>query len=629
MRFLFLLLLAVAPAVSRSPLQVHVRVVSFEKSGSATALEAAAPGCDETLYAGLVADTAAGRAKRMQDQSVIVRDRQRSKVEAIQAYPSPTESDAEPSDWVHYPSSFSVNNLGQTVEAEASVAFQDKGSARRLIDINLAPECSSLMALHPWPVPDFRGSGQMGRMLRPVFAVHKSTTQVLTWTGRTVLLSVVAGPQTSMTDDAEPSFRYTFLRAGLDGEKPALAGAIPAPANECRLHAVSIRLPRDEAAAILLEHAGDDAALYAQMCQLITGGSAILSGHSAIICRQGQRSKIESISRFSYCGGYRDLIPDSWSEMSPGCELEVEAQRGRSVITHDESGRMRVHYEPSSEEDGEGTGGRWNWAFVMREAPELVPYYPSVKHPALHGAAPEHVERKFTSRLRIPASGVLCSGVLSTAPATDEADAPGGLTDVCFVLQSPLPGKPGTDPQPHILLQSLILSVPAAEGPALAESAKSGDAIAPLIERLHAGELSCVAHAALVILRGQSGKAECVRHVQQPGDFRPSEVAPEISLPASWSSYACGITLTAEYFPGKEGITVDVTLEWDTAPVLPFGEPGARTPDISARRCTQEILLRKIHLTKNQPLIADVRASNAREGTPEHGRWHVLILLAR
>lgn len=629
MRLLFLFLLTGGPLAAQFVKQVQVRVVSFEKSGATTALEAAVPGCDEKLYAALVADAAAGRAKQVQDQSVIVRGGQRSKVVAIQEYPSPGESDPEPSEWVHYPSSFTFHNLGQTLEAEVTVGEMEKGTTRHPLDINLAPECSSLLALHPWPVPDFRGSGQMGKMLRPVFAVHKPQTHVLTWTGRNVLVSVAPAPQAPMTPTAEPAFRYTFLRAGLNGEKPDPAGAVPALVEEHRLHALSVRLPRGEAAALLLQHAGDDAALYAQMCGLIAAGTATLSGHAAIICRQGRRSKIESTTRFSYCGGYTELIPDSWSETSLGCELEVEAMYGRSVLMLDKDGKSRYHREASLEEDGEGTGGQWNWAFVMRDSPELVPYYPSAKHPALHGAALEHVERKFFNELRIPPSGVLCGGVLSTTPATDEDENPDGLTDVYFLLQSPPPGKPGSNPQPHILLQSFVLSVPAEEGSALAASAKSGDTIGPLIKRLHAGEITCAAHAAVVIRRGQRGEAECVRYVQEPSDFRPSKLTPEVTLPNSCAPTGCGLKLTAEYFHEGKGIPVNGTLEWDTAPVTGFGEPGAAIPEMSARRCIQKIELKMVSLQPGQPLIADVRASNAREGTPEHGRWHVLILLAR
>ena len=73
----------------------------------------------------------------------------------------------------------------------------------------------------------------------------------------------------------------------------------------------------------------------------------------------------------------------------------------------------------------------------------------------------------------------------------------------------------------------------------------------------------------------------------------------------------------------------NLALEWDTAPVLPFGAPGAVIPEISERRCVQKIQLQDLRLTPGQPVIADVRASNARAGTAEHGRWHVLVLLAR
>src|SRR5687767_9033958 len=98
MKILFLLFPAVAPLAFGMPMHAHVRMVSFEKPGAPTALEAAMPGCDEKLYAGLVADAAAGSAKRVQDQSVIIRGGQRSKVEAIKEYPSSGENDPEPSE---------------------------------------------------------------------------------------------------------------------------------------------------------------------------------------------------------------------------------------------------------------------------------------------------------------------------------------------------------------------------------------------------------------------------------------------------------------------------------------------------------------------------------------------------
>ena len=222
--FLFLSFLPLAAQVQ----QVQVRVVSIEKFGTATSLEAARPDCDEKLYASLIADVASGRAKIVQDQTVVVRSGQRSKAEAIREFPSVVESDVRTDEGVHYPVAFQFWNLGQTMEVEVTVRDEsEQGRSGRLLDVNLAPEHSALLAMHPWPVPDFRGAGQMGRMLQPVIGTQKLMTQVFTRTGRTTLLSVSASPGAAFQESAEIPFRYMFLRAGLDGEKPAPASVRP------------------------------------------------------------------------------------------------------------------------------------------------------------------------------------------------------------------------------------------------------------------------------------------------------------------------------------------------------------------------------------------------------------------
>ena len=164
---------------------------------------------------------------------------------------------------------------------------------------------------------------------------------------------------------------------------------------------------------------------------------------------------------------------------------------------------------------------------------------------------------------------------------------------------------------------------------ALAAAAKSPDTLSSLLKRFQAGEITCAAHAASVIRRGQRSEFACVRRVQQPGDFHPSTVAPDVSLPGSWVSHDCGLSLSADYVSEDKAITLFGHVEWDTAPVLPFGKPGVAIPDMDTRRCRQKLEFRELTLKPGQPVIADVRASNAREGTPEHGRWHVLVLLAR
>jgi len=622
-----LLLLSVLPLTAQVT-QVQVRIVSIEKTSAATALEAAQPDCDEKLYAALTADVAAGNARIVQDQVLVVRNGQRSKTEAIREFPYCHAADGDQEEWVRYPAAFTFRNLGGTMEVEATVGDKPPpGVPCRIMDVNLAPEHNELLAMHSWPVPDFRGAGQMGRVLRPIFLTHKLYTQALTWTGRTTLLAVAASPQSSLSGATDISFRYTFLRAGLDGEKPAPVNANPVvPLHQRRLHAITFRLPRDEAAALFLQ-SGDDAALYAALSRQIAGGSTTLSGHTAILVRQGQRSKVESKADFPFPQASENVIPEQWEDCSPGQALEVEAEGGARYVKQPDGKLTRVA-EPEGLDVASGPEGRWNLAFQSQDAPEMVPWHPKAEQPALHGAVAEYVARSWSQQVRIPSSGVLCITALSTSPATDDAEAPGGLTDVCFLLQSPPPGPPGTAPQSQIMLHGFILSVPAEEGPALQKTDLTAGA-GHLLERLSTGELTCAAHAAAVIRSGNRSRVNFFRRMQPPGKPKPpsDNTGPHDAMERTAKD--CGLSLEADFMGEGKDITLYARLEWDTAPVLPFGEPCALIPELSERRCTQKIELRDLRLMRGQPVIADVRASNAREGAPEHGRWHVLVLLAR
>lgn len=630
MKTLLLLLLSFLPLAAQTQ-QVQVRVVSIEKPGNATSLEAAQPDCDEKLYASLIADAAGGKAKIVQDQTLVVRGGQRSKTEAVRVFPCVDTTLFDPESWVLYPRKFTGRILGQTMEVEVTVGEEPaQGQIGRMLDINLGPEQASLLAMHAWPVPDFRGAGQMGRVLRPVIAAHKLAAQVLTWTGRTVLLSVTASPGAAFQESSEIPFRYTFLRAGLDGEKPAPVSSRPAnfSVQQRRLHAVTFRMSRDAAATLLLQQTGDDAALYEVLSRQVAGGSVTLSGHTAILVRQDQRSMVASSADFPMPKSGEEPTSNEWDyDFRPGVSLECEAEGGMRWEKQPDGKFARIP-EPEGKDAASGAEARWNIAYQSQDAPELVPWYPEATHPALHSAVGEYVERKWAQQVRIPESGVLCSTVLSTSPATDESETPGGLTDVCFLLQSPPPGPRGSAPQPHHMLHAVMLSVPAAEGPALAQ-ANVATATGPLMERLAAGELHCAAQAAVVIRGGGRSKLNFTRMIQQPVEPKSPPAGPGPNSDTDRTATDCGLSLEAEIIGEGKDEAFNLALEWDTAPVLPFGAPGAAIPEISGHRCVQKISLQDLRLTRGQPVIADVRASNARAGTPEHGRWHVLVLLAR
>src|SRR5436189_5326774 len=115
-----LFFLFIASVAGAQMAEVHLRVVTFQKAGAATAFEAAAGNSDEPLYAELVAAAAAGTARRVHDQALVIRGGQRSKVEALREYPHPMEFHPRAEEWMLYPTSMVTRNVGQTLEAEAT-----------------------------------------------------------------------------------------------------------------------------------------------------------------------------------------------------------------------------------------------------------------------------------------------------------------------------------------------------------------------------------------------------------------------------------------------------------------------------------------------------------------------------
>jgi RNA polymerase sigma factor (sigma-70 family) len=595
--------------------EVSLRVVTFEKAGAATALEAARPGDDEKLFASLATSVAEGSAKITEDQTVNIRGGQRSKVEALREFPYPTEARIHLSKGLCVPTSFGFRNTGQTTEAEVTVGEGgSRGLSGHLLDINLAPETVAMAFLNPWPVPDLRGNGQMGQVLQPVFTTYKCSNQILTATGLNMLVSVALAPQTVVSGDPHPVYRYRFLRTGLNGDKPAGQEKIRDYLTiQRRLHALTIRLPRDEAALLLVQREGSDAALFDELSMRVTAGTASLGSHTSILCRNGQRSKVESIAEFPFPTQYQDLIPDHWTFQAQGSWMEVES-RARFTETQ----------TPYS--------GEWNGSLDLVTEPDMVEYQPDANRPHLHSATFENVSRKFAGGLSIPSSGVLCAGAFSTSPATSDENLPDGMTDILFMIQSPPPERQEAEAKPQALLHALMLSVPASDGHSLTgftgKPEASVSAATRLLQRLETGEIHCAAQAALVVRQGQRSLVACGRQVQHPSDFVSAESSPDVRLPASWESAICGIRIEAEWTKATDAVTLRGAVSWDSAPVLPFSVPGSGIPEMKDRRCEERIELKDLVISTDKPIIADVRPSRAREGTSEHGRWHVLILKA-
>ncbi|MES2708108.1 MAG: hypothetical protein V4726_16060 [Verrucomicrobiota bacterium] len=642
------LLLLFLPAFSSAQVipHAHLRYLSIGKTGAATALAAAASSKDpggHALFARLMTEVAEGKATLLADQEIIVRSGQRSKVAAVRHFPVPVDFTGPGTAGVILPTDFTTEGCGQTLEAELTISGAlIPGVDRQLQDINLAPERKELLSLYPWPVPGLRGTGESGGGLPrlPLIAVQKTATQPLSWTGNTVLLSISPSPTTGLTD-GEPMFCYQFIRSGLNGETPAPPDArrTGTEPGERRIHAVTLRLPRQEAAAVMLQTDGDDAALYARLSGMVTAGTATLSGHSAVVCRDGQRSKVESLVNFPVLDWSPQHPNFSYETRNIGEALEVETGGMTAHTTRTEDGRTQVI---PVFENHNGVQSTWNIALERQSGLEMVPWHPAASKPDEAGALPEYLEQNLSAEFRIPPSGILCAGTISSSPATQSSEpdaASEGTTDITFVTQTPPPGTAEEGARPQVHLQAFMLSLPAADGVPLAAALKAASG-APLpaerwVQRLLRGEFPCAAQASTVVFPGRRSKMLGVRKVRLQ-ETRPltlpvtaNRPSPVTTQSVSWEQNDCGVILTVEHGGAAADPVTDITWEWDTAPVLAPDEMDSPDAGLEARRYRQKIELRDLKLPRAQPVIADVRASNAREGAPEHGRWHALVLLAR
>jgi hypothetical protein len=585
-----------------APAQVRVRVMTFADAGVDMALHAVRPGCDEDLFTSLTKNVAAGEAEIVYDQMLLVRGGQRAKVLAGHNIPWASEHHWDSIAGLMIPGGLEWQNAGPDLEVEATVgapgAFHFAG---RAIDLNLDASHRAMLSTLDWPVSDLRGRTSSLRL--PLFSTYRPMAQALTATGMTLLLSVAAEAPNAARKSSETRFHYTFLRAGLNGERPKQAASPPpAPSFQRRLHAFALRLPTDEAAA-LLGRRGDDASLFAGLSARAAAGSAGVSGHASIMGRNGQRSRIDSFVDFPAPTNFTNMIPDSWTYQRLGTIMECDA--GGEFSENDAPVR-----------------GDWDVSVEFSGPPELTKFHPDRNRPDLHVSGVEYTSHHFTGRIAVPPSGVLCGGIISSGPATQNDGAAGGMTEVIFFLQSPPPAPSASPVRPHQWVDAVLLSLPADSGPA---AVVGGDG-SELLERIGTAGIYCAGCAAVAAGDDHQSQFQWVRSVPHPAGFHKVGDSSALDLPSTWESAACGLKLEASFVPKSGPNSINATLTWDTAPVLGLGEPGAKVPEMAQRRCEGKIQLKNFPLTHGKAIIADVRPSNAREGTPEHGRWHVLVI---
>lgn len=601
---LFLFATSLCLRAQNAPSQVQVRVVTFADAGVDTAFQSVHTENDNDLFAALSQSAAGGEAKIVYDQVLLVRGGQRSRAIAAHEFPYATGHNVDSSLGLMIPTLLVWQSAGPQLEAEATVGAS--GSLRfpgRPIDLNVSAENHTMLSRMDWPVADLRSQGGMGSVSMPLASIHKSNLQVLTGTGMTMLLSVADEPQRAADKDAKARFLYTFLRAGVKGENPD-RNVIPPPAVsfQRRLHAVSLRVPT-EMAVTLMSRRSDDHALFTALFAKAARGEADVSGHAAILGRNGQRSRIESTLQFPHPLKYEEFFPDSWYYRPLGTLMEADA-----------GGEFAENEKPLP--------GDWTVALELSGAPELTNFHPDESRPNIYFPQIEYTSRHFTGRLTVPASGVLCAGAISSVPATQKSEAAEGMTDILFFLQSPPPASPEKQQKPQQWMEAMLLSVPEQSGRTLA----AGDDAAGLLDTLGTPEVRCTGFAAVAAEGEHQNEIKWQRHIPHPAGFGKSTTLPDLEIPSSWQDAACGLKLEAAFTNRSGKASLNATLAWDSSPVASLGGPGEKVPEMSERRSEERIALTDFPLTRGRALIADVRASQARKDTPEHGRWHVVVI---
>lgn len=435
----------VALTALAQPPAIRARIVSIEKSGTAAVLRSLPDSglTDSQLFDSLMADVARGSATVVADQQVLCGG-SRSKVEAVRQIPVPVEAEIE-SGFVRMIPEFTGDYPGQTWEMEGFVTDGLLGGVgRKGIDLNMAPMTRVFLQRHPcpWPAPDAgrADAAAAGPLSLPLMSAQKTAAQLLTWTGNTVLISVSPGPADRLRE-GEPSCRYQFIRAGLDGEKPAPAGPswtspeLKPEQWQARLHLITFRLPTPLAVSLTLNSGEDpnqagarDSALYQRLRALAAEGTAEIAGSCGVVARAGQRSKVEGWTEVSCLSPSQGGSRVGWENFQIGESMETELSlsdiKRRVVRTADNGTRVESYREPAS--GGPAPALNWNLALELSGSVEEIPADPSAR--GAEGAAGaaagsgfadvEFLKQMLSCQVSIPPSGILRVGLVSQSPVT-------------------------------------------------------------------------------------------------------------------------------------------------------------------------------------------------------------------
>jgi hypothetical protein len=285
------LLFGFGGSLAASSPELEVRVVTFEAPEPEWIGKAAQVpvGDASACFASLIAGVENGAVSLANDSMIRVRPGQKSKTEGIVEFAFPTEF--EPDGARQSPASFESKSTGSTLECEATVQGE-------WIDLNLRPQTIRFRGWQQCPcVLEAGGVAQSGAIAQPIFLTEGCAAQVACRSGVPVLIS-----QSRPADvwDERPGGTaqrtlLTFAIATLRG-KPEAAPPVEKPV-QARLHLAGVRMASADALS-LLETVDAKGARFSLAQSLIAEGRAGFATGTAVICRLGQKSRVESSSEF-------------------------------------------------------------------------------------------------------------------------------------------------------------------------------------------------------------------------------------------------------------------------------------------------------------------------------------------
>jgi len=398
-------------------------------------------------------------------------------------------------------------------------------------------------------------------------------------------------------DDSPRRTLLTFVQAwDGTGARPS----IPAP-QEQRLHWFVFRVPVTEVMEWALNSKRNDEALLESLLTRSAAGEVPMDGHAACLVSSAGASKAESIHEYVYATAYNPN-PSSFTYRNLGHSFKLNriGEPGKS------SGGISVSWEAGS-------------------SPRELPLSPQ---PGIW--SPEFTREAAEVRVLMESGGAR----LAAATMIPGNDAP-GMMHVFFIRNAgPPPGKEAIAagyPEMH----AVRISLPRAEATRTAAGTKGPqwDDVTPLIT---AGSARIIAWQTLAGMAGSTGSVDGVLEAPGAGKALSFPEHGGLMLAGNTWFYDIGQKLTLR-LPGSESTVFDGNFRVGlTRPELPSGEmlrEALKTDGKLPQSVFHEMVFprteKKPIVKPGGPQIVSLAPCTAPPGSPEHDRWHAVVVILR